>query len=445
MKARRQDDETVDLAVIGAGPKAAAIAAKAHVLNRLGYLDASVLVLERAEVASTWTGKHGYTTGEEELGTRPEKDVGFPYQSRCYGGMNGAVDAAMQRFSWQSYLVGHGKYRHWIDAGLPQPTHREFAHYLGWVLSQAREGVRVRRAEVVKARVDAGAWVLSAKAASGEMFELRARGGVVMTGAGSARELACDPEIASLVFAPDHRRARLAELKLGPRSRICVVGAGESAATLAVRLIDELGAGVSITIVSPALPAARAESYLENSVYSDPESVRWEHLPERMREEFITRTDRGVMSPATLARLAKHDALKFVLGHVRSLTRSSYGRVIVTVDQSDEVFRGEYDAVANCSGFCPVAAVESIFGQSLAALPARIRASSLARHLDTSFAVREMTPKLHVPALAGLLYGPGFANLSCLGLMSDRVLKGYSSLPPRTSLSHSAVLEETPP
>ena len=33
-----------------------------------------------------------------------------------------------------------------------------------------------------------------------------------------------------------------------------------------------------------------------------------------------------------------------------------------------------------------------------------------------------LTPKLFLPGLSGLMQGPGFPNLSCLGLLSDRVL-----------------------
>ena len=37
-------------------------------------------------------------------------------------------------------------------------------------------------------------------------------------------------------------------------------------------------------------------------------------------------------------------------------------------------------------------------------------------------ALTEVFPKLFLPGLAGLTQGPGFPNLSCLGLLSDRVL-----------------------
>jgi mycobactin lysine-N-oxygenase len=43
--------------------------------------------------------------------------------------------------------------------------------------------------------------------------------------------------------------------------------------------------------------------------------------------------------------------------------------------------------------------------------------------------VAGLEPPLHLPVLAGLAQGPGFPNLSCLGLLSDRVLRRYVPLP----------------
>jgi mycobactin lysine-N-oxygenase len=39
--------------------------------------------------------------------------------------------------------------------------------------------------------------------------------------------------------------------------------------------------------------------------------------------------------------------------------------------------------------------------------------------------VSGLEPPLHLPVMAGLAQGPGFPNLSCLGLLSDRVLHRY--------------------
>src|SRR6201994_1800651 len=66
------------LAVVGAGPKGIAIAAKARALAAAG-LDAPRLVLiDPGPMAGNWTGHQGYTSGLLPLGTPPEKDIGSP-------------------------------------------------------------------------------------------------------------------------------------------------------------------------------------------------------------------------------------------------------------------------------------------------------------------------------------------------------------------------------
>ena len=42
--------------------------------------------------------------------------------------------------------------------------------------------------------------------------------------------------------------------------------------------------------------------------------------------------------------------------------------------------------------------------------------------------VAGLCPPLHLPVVAGLAQGPGFPNLSCLGLLSDRILRRYVAL-----------------
>jgi mycobactin lysine-N-oxygenase len=75
------------LAVLGAGPKGLAIAAKRAALARTGWAVPDLLVVDRAGVATNWSGADGYTDGRQPLSTPAEKDVGFPYahaaRSRC--------------------------------------------------------------------------------------------------------------------------------------------------------------------------------------------------------------------------------------------------------------------------------------------------------------------------------------------------------------------------
>jgi mycobactin lysine-N-oxygenase len=88
------------LAVIGAGPKGIAIAAKARALAAAGLDPPRVVLVDRGAVAGNWSGRQGYTSGLLPLGTPPEKDVGFPY-AHSWGAASSSVTAAMADYSWQ--------------------------------------------------------------------------------------------------------------------------------------------------------------------------------------------------------------------------------------------------------------------------------------------------------------------------------------------------------
>ena len=64
--------------MLGAGPKALAIAAKAKVLRDLGLGSLDVVLIEQRAVAADCRGTDGWTDGERHLGTPPKKDIGFP-------------------------------------------------------------------------------------------------------------------------------------------------------------------------------------------------------------------------------------------------------------------------------------------------------------------------------------------------------------------------------
>jgi mycobactin lysine-N-oxygenase len=67
--------------------------------------------------------------------------------------------------------------------------------------------------------------------------------------------------------------------------------------------------------------------------------------------------------------------------------------------------------------------------EAKARLTAARAGDELERRIDVNLAVADLEPPLHLPVLAGLAQGPGFPNLSCLGLLSDRVLRRYVPLP----------------
>jgi mycobactin lysine-N-oxygenase len=95
------------LAVVGAGPKGIAIAAKARALAAAGLRAPRVVLVDRGEVAGNWSGRQGYTSGLLPLGTPPEKDVGYPYAA-SWGDASAEVVAGMAEYSWQRHLIRHG-------------------------------------------------------------------------------------------------------------------------------------------------------------------------------------------------------------------------------------------------------------------------------------------------------------------------------------------------
>lgn len=115
---------TPTLCIIGGGPKAIAVAAKARILRDLGRDAPTVHIIEAVRLAHHWRGSGGWTDGRQTLGTSPLKDIGFPYLSAGSAGGN-EVDEAMLRLSWPAHLSRAGALAHWIDRGAPNPSHRE--------------------------------------------------------------------------------------------------------------------------------------------------------------------------------------------------------------------------------------------------------------------------------------------------------------------------------
>src|SRR5262245_39476997 len=124
------------LAVIGAGPKGIAIAAKARAPSAVGLDAPEVVLVDRSAVAANWGGRPGYTSGLLPLGTPPEKDVGLPYAD-SWGAASPAVTTAMADFSWQRHLIARGVYVDWVDRGRQRPTHRQWSAYLREVAERA--------------------------------------------------------------------------------------------------------------------------------------------------------------------------------------------------------------------------------------------------------------------------------------------------------------------
>jgi mycobactin lysine-N-oxygenase len=312
-----------DILIVGAGAKAAAIAAKVHTINSLGLGEISMTVIEKTEPAASWLGRNGMTSGEEPLAIPPIKDVGFPYQSsRQFGSVGDEIDAALMPLTWQRFAMERHEYATWVNSGSPSVMHRDYGEYLGWVLGQATEGVTIYDGRVTGVSLSAGGDRWQAEVAErGRPEDPERHTGriLVLTGPGVHRHFPHDPEVESRVFHCDSRREELARVPEAEPVEIAIIGGGESALSALVFLRD-LRPQARLTIYTPTLPLSRGESFLENRVFADPDNVNWEHLDVDTRRDFVKHCDRGVFDSSVLERIADDDHLSFVCGRAQHVS-----------------------------------------------------------------------------------------------------------------------------
>ncbi len=208
-------ESTPTLLVLGAGPKGIAIAAKRHILAKLGYPVPQLHIIDRQGTASHWSGQAGYTDGNQFLGTRPEKDVGFPYLSACWAdkALSKAVAKEMLHLSWQSYLIDQMRYADWIDRGRTRPTHAEWSKYIQWVAEQVELDLCMAEVTHIGICANQKHWQLTCQPSTGGTpFTLNGEG-LVMTGPGTPLTIPGQPEEHPCImdgasFCPDGRPAK---------------------------------------------------------------------------------------------------------------------------------------------------------------------------------------------------------------------------------------------
>ncbi|OMC16198.1 NADPH-dependent L-lysine N(6)-monooxygenase MbtG [Mycobacterium sp. SP-6446] len=404
------------LAVLGAGAKAVAVAAKAHVLREMGVDVPDVIAVERTGVGANWQASGGWTDGAHRLGTSPEKDVGFPYRSALAPRRNAELDERMTRYSWQSYLIATASFAEWIDRGRPAPTHRRWSQYLGWVAQHV--GLDVVHGEVDGLAVSGDRWAL-------HTHEITVHADALMiTGPGQAEKslLPGNPRMLSIAQfwdrAAGHDRINA--------ERVAVIGGGETAASMLNELFRHRVS--TITVISPQVTLfTRGEGFFENSLFSDP--TDWTALTLDERRDALARTDRGVFSANVQEALLADDRIHHLRGRVAHAVGWD-GQIRLTLStnrgsENLETVHG-FDLVIDGSGADPLW-FSSLFSQDALdllelGLGGPLTADRLQEAIGYDLAVADVAPKLFLPNLAGLTQGPGFPNLSCLGLLSDRVL-----------------------
>ena len=182
----------------------------------------------------------------------------------------------------------------------------------------------------------------------------------------------------------------------------------------------------TITVISPQVTLfTRGESFFENSLFSDP--AGWRSLTLDERRDCMARTDRGVFSARVQEALLADERIRHLRGRVAHVVDRD-GRIRLTLSTTPRANRGDAARLRSCHRRLRrrPAVVRPLFQPALDLLTLGLGGPLTGERLQESIghdlAVAGVTPKLLLPNLSGVNEGPGFPNLSCLGLMSDRVL-----------------------
>ncbi|MEK6774879.1 MAG: SidA/IucD/PvdA family monooxygenase [Bdellovibrionota bacterium] len=439
------NNERKTLAVIGAGPKGLAVAIKAKVLEEFGLPVDRVVLIEKHGVAANWSGDFGYTNGEMKLGTSPEKDVVFPLETEVGDDeLNERIRQRLLQFTWVSFLVQTRRYSDWVDRGRPSPCHQLWSVYLLWVSEQLEPQASIVKAEVVGIDLtpDGKRWELSLRQSPDDIILSFLRvDRLMLTGPGKTKMDFVEKNTESLpgLYDLESFWAALKTKKISTSGKIAIIGAGENAAS-ALLALSQHAPLLQVDVISPkGFISTRAESYYENQVYSQPERNGWGELDISDRLNFIERTDLGVFSTHAMSILNEQIRHRIIAGRAVGLEQD--GQMLsLKIEYGPKVLTRNYDQVILATGFDQISALKSLFSNTALktlekAIGSVVNQDQIKFRIQNDLSVKGMQPTLHLPMLAGVMQGPGFANLSCLGSLSDRIVIQGGGMQVETSRS----------
>lgn len=403
-----------NLIIVGCGPKAVAIAANAYVLKKLGWDVPDITIIEKYGIAANWDGTNGYTDGQPHLGTPPTEDIGFPYLS-SFGSL---VNEELFKLSFFSYKIDSGNYTEWINRKQQAPTHSMFADYFKWVIKKISQEVKIGR--VTKISLHNDKWIVHYKDNS-EVKEV-AGDGLVITGPGDPYEFPRltnnDGDKTKRIFNGQNVWKNMSHFKDLRHAKIAVIGGGETAAAIVTSLINKIddSSQIEIIIRHPML-FSRNENWMEVMFFST--AHNWTKLSTQEKMEVIRHADRGTFSPPTKELLDSAYNVNLQMGSAEGIGTFNE-KVYVNFIEKGETKKIEYDYVIEATGFNPFSFIDLFEDKSILE-----EIKLLPEKIEKNLSVKGIYPYLHLPRLAAINQGPGFPHLSCLGLLSERILSSY--------------------
>jgi len=223
--------------------------------------------------------------------------------------------------------------------------------------------------------------------------------------------------------------------------KIAVVGSGDTAASIVVRLLDILPPRAQMEIdmfCKSGILSARSEKPEDLKWWSDPRG--WSQIPEAGRRKYIWQTERGVCSEIFKSRIDAATNISVCPGMVRSARMNGKKVAIEIEDDKQNRSVNTYRRLIVAIGFRRWE-FQNLF-QDQTIFPSIDKNKpgtgweqekewqiSERIGLDLSYDCQQPgAPKLYVPVLAGLNYGPGFPNLGCLGTLSERIIESFLAI-----------------
>lgn len=450
------------LVVLGAGPKGVAIWTKHWALKKAGVSVTPIEVIERKDLGSHWKGNDGFTDGLQLLVTPSEQDLGYPYALNHEVREKAlSIRNAMLTISWMQYLLSKNTYCGWVVKDRPRVDHQELVDYLNWAAEEC--GMKTTNADVKSIDIVDGEWVIlteKSKSLKGQ--------GLVITGSGDPRCIENQPDGDARILDGKSFWNHIEQFDGLEYKRVAVIGAGETAAAIAAALLDRVGDRDSCTIDLLCKQNAyftRGQVQKDLRYFSDP--TGWTKLSPGRRLSIIRRADRGVVSASIKSKLEDDDIVGYTNAEVIAIESAPSSELLLTLkfeDGDTEKVKYHYAIVA--TGFDPLwffdlfstQALTQVFSHLLTKLPkhwgddvsralklpilnpdfidcfvekrrekaiSKLIERGVSELISDDLSLLEFEPRLHLPMLAGLSQGPGFPNLNCLGLLSDRILETY--------------------
>lgn len=397
------------IVIVGCGPKALNILAKNEALKQSGWDVPEIFVLEKDEVGAHWTGKHGYTDGNGVLGISPLKTFNYPTKS-IFGK---DVENYMDKYSFISYLSSKRNLEKWIDGGMSWITHAEFANYLKWISSHFKEDIHF--GNVVEVKRKGEKWIVN-YSKNDEQFDIICDG-LVFTGPGEiTNPFSLEPDGISILDAKNWWKEgqKFSDFS----GKIALIGGGISAGAIFESLMPLLQGESQLDWYTRRGLFTRSENFANNQRFSMPDL--WQQIPIKVRESFISTTDKGSIDPSTHKIMTSYN--KFFQEIICEIEKVEMVDGKVKVVFEDNLCKKErmYDKVILCTGFSNTDFLKCMNNASK-----KLLGLELANCIEPDLSVAGFYPKLHLPMLSSLKVGIGCATLGSPSVMSDRILSSW--------------------